>query len=75
MSPPSAIEVDTGIDTTSITLPGPLTTKGVAARRAKAGKLVAGTAAYTSSDYFKGPVRYYSSPLSSVLIPVAYRQT
>jgi aromatic amino acid aminotransferase I len=37
-------------------LPDPLTDKGVASRRAKAGKLVAGTAAYTSSDFFKSSV-------------------
>lgn len=34
----------------------PLTLAGIAARRAKAGKLVAGTAAYSDSDMFKSPV-------------------
>ncbi|KAI0392103.1 PLP-dependent transferase [Xylariaceae sp. FL0594] len=33
----------------------PLTLAGIAARRAKAGKLVAGTAAYADSDMFKSP--------------------
>jgi len=34
----------------------PLTLAGIAARRLKAGKLVAGTAAYADSDMFKSPV-------------------
>ena len=34
----------------------PWTVEGIMARRAKAGKLVAGTAAYTDSDMFKSPV-------------------
>lgn len=37
--------------------PEPLTIEGIKARRAKAGKLVAGTAAYSDSDMFKSPVR------------------
>jgi aromatic amino acid aminotransferase I len=37
--------------------PEPLTVEGIKARRAKAGKLVAGTAAYSDSDMFKSPVR------------------
>ncbi|KAF2973043.1 hypothetical protein GQX73_g561 [Xylaria multiplex] len=36
----------------------PLTLAGIAARRAKAGKLVAGTAAYSDSDMFKSPQAY-----------------
>ncbi|KAI0102949.1 aromatic amino acid aminotransferase-like protein [Nemania sp. FL0031] len=35
--------------------PEPLSLAGIAARRAKAGKLVAGTAAYADSDMFKSP--------------------
>ncbi|KAI1200505.1 aromatic amino acid aminotransferase-like protein [Nemania serpens] len=35
-----------------------LTFAGIAARRAKAGKLVAGTAAYSDSDMFKSPQAY-----------------
>lgn len=58
MSPPSAVEVEGVRDTEGIALPDPLTVNGVAARRRKAGKLVAGTAAFTTSDYFKGPVSY-----------------
>ncbi|KAI3323536.1 PLP-dependent transferase [Xylariaceae sp. AK1471] len=38
--------------------PEPLTIAGIAARRAKAGKLVAGTAAYADSDMFKSPQAY-----------------
>ncbi|KAH8591376.1 aromatic amino acid aminotransferase-like protein [Bisporella sp. PMI_857] len=55
MAPPSAIGIDVeGVrDTEGIVLPDPLTVNGVSARRAKAGKLIAGTAAYTSSDFFK----------------------
>jgi aromatic amino acid aminotransferase I len=63
MAPPSAIDVEAVTDTESIVLPTPLTSKSIAARRTKAGKLVAGTAAFTSSDYFKGPVS---------LVPLAY---
>ncbi|TGJ80633.1 hypothetical protein E0Z10_g8136 [Xylaria hypoxylon] len=36
----------------------PLTLAGIAARRAKAGKLIAGTAAYSDSDMFKSPQAY-----------------
>ncbi|KAI1852301.1 hypothetical protein JX266_002479 [Neoarthrinium moseri] len=38
--------------------PEPLTIQGIKARRAKAGKLVAGTAAYSDSDMFKSPHAY-----------------
>lgn len=40
--------------------PEPLTIDGIKARRAKAGKLIAGTAAYSDSDMFKSPVRHVS---------------
>ena len=58
MAPPSAISISIeGVtDTQAVVLPGPLTVNTVTARRAKAGKLVAGTAAYTTSDFFKCPV-------------------
>jgi aromatic amino acid aminotransferase I len=56
MAPPSAIDIEAIRDTEGIALPNPLTVNGVSARRLKAGKLVAGTAAYTSSDFFKSPV-------------------
>jgi aromatic amino acid aminotransferase I / 2-aminoadipate transaminase len=56
MAPPAAIEVEGVRDTEGIPLPDPLTVNGIPSRRAKVGKLVAGTAAFTSSDYFKSPV-------------------
>lgn len=56
MAPPSAIDIEAVRDTEAIVLPNPLTVNGVSARRLKSGKLVAGTAAYTSSDFFKAPV-------------------
>ena len=56
MPPPSEINIEAVRDTEAIVLPDPLTVNGVSARRLKAGKLVAGTAAYTSSDHFKSPV-------------------
>jgi aromatic amino acid aminotransferase I / 2-aminoadipate transaminase len=70
MAPPSAISYDIeGVtDTEVIVLPDPLTVNGVASRRAKAGKLVAGTAASTSSNFFKSSVRFPSYPIRVVLI-------
>ena len=53
MAPPAAIDIEGVTDTEAIVIPDPLTVNGVSARRAKAGKLIAGTAAYTSSDFFK----------------------
>ncbi|KAI9806945.1 MAG: Aromatic/aminoadipate aminotransferase 1 [Piccolia ochrophora] len=53
--PPSAIDVVGLTDTQAITLPDPLSINGVSARRAKAGKLSWGTAAYTTSDFYKTP--------------------
>ena len=56
MAPPSAIDIEAVTDTQAIVIPDPLTVNGVSARRAKAGKLIAGVAAYTSSDHFKALV-------------------
>jgi aromatic amino acid aminotransferase I len=56
MAPPAAIEVLATSDTQGIVIPDALTVNGVSARRAKAGKLNGGTAAFTSSDFFKHPV-------------------
>ena len=58
MSPPSAIDIEAVEDTEAIVLTDPLTVNGVPARRAKAGKLVAGTAAYTTSNFFKSLVSF-----------------
>lgn len=44
-----------------------VTINDILARRAKAGKLVAGTAAYSDSDMFKAPVRY-SCPLEARML-------
>ena len=53
---PTAIDVEAVTDTQAITLPDPLTVNGISAWRAKAGNLNGGTAAFTSSDFFKSPV-------------------
>lgn len=54
---PHSIEIEAVTDTEAILIPDPVlaTTDTVLARRAKAGKLIAGTAASTSSDFFKSP--------------------
>lgn len=56
---PSAIEVKGIRDTEGIPITVPeteiSTVNGFTTRRAKAGKFVAGTAAYATSDFFKGP--------------------
>jgi aromatic amino acid aminotransferase I len=57
MAPPSAIDIRGLTDTEAVIYPDPLTVKEVAERRAKAGKLIAGVAAGTSSDLFKSKVR------------------
>ena len=67
MAPPTAIDIEGVTDTQAIVLPDPLTINGVSARRIKAGKLVAGTAAFTSSDHFKSQVILSSLPSSSLL--------
>jgi len=56
MAPHSAIDIEAVTDTEAISIPEALTVKGVSARRAKSGKLVAGIAAHTTSDFFKSPV-------------------
>jgi aromatic amino acid aminotransferase I len=55
MAPPSAIGSIQAVSDTeaAVVVAEPLTINGVAARRAKAGKLIAGVAAYTTSDFFK----------------------
>lgn len=69
MAPPSAIEIEGVTDTEAIALPDPLTINGIASRRLKAGRLVAGTAAGTSSDLFKTPVSMiYLSGISSLTL-------
>ncbi|OBT44479.1 hypothetical protein VE00_05981 [Pseudogymnoascus sp. WSF 3629] len=53
MAPPSAIDIRGLTDTEALIYPDPLTVNEVTERRAKAGKLIAGVAAGTSSDLFK----------------------
>jgi hypothetical protein len=56
MSPPTAVEPPSVVDTQIATLFGPLSINGIPSRRAKAPKLNGGLAAVTSSDMFKSPV-------------------
>lgn len=56
MAPHVAVDVEGVSDTQGIVLPNPLTVNDITNRRVAAGKLVAGTAAFTSSDHFKKPV-------------------
>ena len=54
---PTAIDIEGVRDIEGIALPDPLTVNAVTARRTKDGRLIAGVAAYTTSDYFKSLVR------------------
>jgi aromatic amino acid aminotransferase I len=54
MSPPGAIEVTAVTDTQGATLPNPLDINGVAPRRTKAGRMVAGVAAPVNVEGYKG---------------------
>jgi aromatic amino acid aminotransferase I len=53
MGDPATIDIEGFSDTQAIVIPDPLTVNGLLARRANAPKLVAGVAAWTSSDMFK----------------------
>jgi aromatic amino acid aminotransferase I / 2-aminoadipate transaminase len=53
MGHPAKIDVEGVSDTQAIVIPDPLTVNGLSAHRARAPKLVAGVAAWTSSDMFK----------------------
>ncbi|KUJ23980.1 PLP-dependent transferase [Mollisia scopiformis] len=55
MAPPSAIDIEGVTDTEAIAIPDPLSINGIASQRLKAGRLIAGTAAGTSSSQFKSP--------------------
>lgn len=50
---PVNIDIEAISDTQGIVVPDPLTVNGLSAHRARAPKLVAGVAAWTSSDMFK----------------------
>jgi len=53
MGHPATVDMEGVSDTKAIVIPNPLTVNGLSAHRAKAPKLVAGVAAWTSSDMFK----------------------
>ncbi|CAG8974252.1 hypothetical protein HYALB_00009741 [Hymenoscyphus albidus] len=55
MAPPYAIGIEAVTDTQAISVTEPLTAESVAARREKSAKFVGGTAAYTTSDFYKNP--------------------
>jgi hypothetical protein len=57
MGYPATIDVEGVSDTQAVVIPNPLTVNGLLAHRARAPKLVAGVAAWTSSDMFKTLVR------------------
>jgi aromatic amino acid aminotransferase I len=69
MAPPTAIDIEGVTDTQAIVLPDPLTVNGVSARRAKAGKFSYGTAAFTSSDFFKSLVSISPRSTDFLLMP------
>lgn len=60
MSPPASLDVDLrgDTDTSSVSVPDPLTVQGVPAWREKASRVPTGVAAAASSDMFKSPVCY-----------------
>lgn len=62
MAPPAAIEVLPETDTSTFTVPDPLTIQSVAKRRAASGKLVAGVAAAADVDSFKGQTQHLHKP-------------
>lgn len=55
----ATIDVEGVSDTQAIIISDPLTVSGISANRARAPKLVAGVAAWTSSDMFKTLVCSY----------------
>ena len=58
MSPPSAVDIEMkGVtDTSAVSIPDPLTFKGVPGWREKMAKMPTGVAPACSSDMFKSPV-------------------
>lgn len=57
MSPPSAIDIQGGDQDRLVPISlHPTTVKDISVRRAKAGELVAGVAAFSTSEQFKGSV-------------------
>jgi len=60
MAPHADFRTEAITDTEAITLPDPLTLINVEARRTKAGKLIAGTAATSDFTLFKGGLEQHS---------------
>ena len=79
MAPPSAIDIRGLTDTEALIYPDPLTVNEVTERRAKAGKLIAGVAAGTSSDLFKSkvcatfPFTSYTIHHADLTVPVPWQ--
>ena len=65
MEPASTTAMESSLQTEGTCVPEPLTVEGIYARRATAGRLVAGVAAFTHSDQFKGPVSASTQLLST----------
>lgn len=65
MAPPGMnIEVLAETDTTAVTLPEPLTISGIGKRRTAAGRLIAGVAAVSDVEAFKGHTSHLHKPLA-----------
>lgn len=66
MAPPSATEgpreVTAVTDTQGVVFPNPLTLDGIPIRRTKAGRLVAGVAAASDIELFKGRTQHSHKP-------------
>lgn len=60
MAPPSATDIDVYAvsDTSGVTIPNPLSLHGIPKRRAAAGKLIAGIAAVSNVESFKGDTQH-----------------
>lgn len=66
MAPHAQVDLESLTDTQSIPFPDPLTINDVSAKRANESKMVAGVAAWSSSDLFKvNKVSYKTSCSSS----------
>lgn len=62
MAPHAQVDLESLTDTQSIAFPDPLTINDVSAKRAKESKMVAGVAAWSSSDLFKvNKASFYTS--------------
>lgn len=64
MAPPPAldVQVQADTDTSAVTLVNRVDVTGIAKRRAAAGKLIAGTAAASDVESFKGPFHHAHKP-------------